>query len=95
MNEANSTVVINAVSATTHKHMPVVLSDGSRTSVSIPAELYTDYVRRMGGDPLAFRTQLNEAALSAKPRLGVTRSLAVRLALDERIEKMETAVAAA
>jgi hypothetical protein len=49
----------------------------------------------MGGDPLAFRTQLNEAALSAKSRLGVTRSLAVRLALDERIEKMETAVAAA
>jgi hypothetical protein len=84
-----------AISTVAHKHMPVVLSDGTRTSVSIPAELYTDYVRRMGGDPLAFRTQLNEAALSAKPRLGVTRSLAVRLALDERIEQLKTAAAAA
>ncbi|SEC00616.1 hypothetical protein SAMN02787142_0708 [Burkholderia sp. WP9] len=84
-----------AISTVAHKHMPVVLSDGTRTSVSIPTELYTDYVRRMGGDPLAFRTQLNEAALSAKPRLGVTRSLAVRLALDERIEQLKTAAAAA
>jgi hypothetical protein len=84
-----------AISTVAHKHMPVVLSDGTRTSVSIPAELYTDYVSRMGGDPLAFRTQLNEAARTANPRLGVTRSLAVRLALDARIEQLETAAAAA
>ncbi|SOE50238.1 hypothetical protein SAMN05446935_0322 [Burkholderia sp. YR290] len=92
MNQANTAVVTNAAPAATHKHMPVLLGDGTRTSVSIPKELYREYVQRMGGDPLAFRTQLNEAAVSAKPRLGVTRSLAVRLALDERIAQMKQPV---
>lgn len=91
MNQTSTAFVNKDVPRLRNRHLPVTLGDGSYTSVSIHPEQYADYVRRLGGDAQVFRTELNAAALSAKPRLGITRSLAVRLALEERIEQLELA----
>lgn len=82
----NSTAVVAAVT----KHIPVKLKDGTRTSVSIPTAYYAECERRLGGDGAALRAALREAVLTAKPRLGVTRSQAVRFALEAKIEQLTT-----
>ncbi|NPT58125.1 hypothetical protein [Paraburkholderia elongata] len=83
-----------AFSSTARKHMPVVLSDGARTSISIPVALYDNYLTLLNGDAVAFRSHLNEVARTAEPSLGITRSQAVRFALDSRIVSMRTAAGA-
>ncbi|MEZ2307258.1 hypothetical protein AB6809_11580 [Paraburkholderia sp. RCC_158] len=64
------------------KHLPVILSGGLRTSVSIPAVVYHAFLARLGGDRASFNEHLREAAMTAQPRPGVSRSLAVRFALE-------------
>ncbi|MDR5750199.1 MULTISPECIES: hypothetical protein [unclassified Caballeronia] len=64
------------------KHLPVVLRDGTRTSISIPAVVYHAFLTRLGGDRATFNARLREAAMTAQPRPGVSRSLAVRFALE-------------
>ena len=76
------------------KHIPVKLEDGSRTSVSMSSTQYEVFVQRMGGDARAVRSILAEAARTAKPRLGVTRSQAVRLAMETMVCDFEATRAA-
>ncbi|MGF6937041.1 hypothetical protein OKW41_006203 [Paraburkholderia sp. UCT70] len=64
------------------KHLPVVLPDGTRTSVSIPASVYHTFLSRLDGDRARFNEHLKAASLTARPRPGVSRSLAIRFALE-------------
>ena len=64
------------------KHLPVVLADGTRTSISIPAPVFNVFMSRLGEDRARFNEHLKVAALSARPRPGVSRSLAIRFALE-------------
>lgn len=73
-----------------NRHIPVRLADGTVTSVSIPKALYTDFVSKMDGDASAVRMALNEAARTAKPRIGIGRSMAVRLAMEAKINQLTT-----
>lgn len=64
---------------------------GKRTSVSIPLPAFDAYLATCYGSRELLRRHMRAAAASITPRPGLTRSAALRIALDERMQKVRAA----
>ena len=72
--------------AQTHKCMVVKTADGTRTSVTLPDADVTRYISVCYGSRTLFRRHLNAAVVETTVRPGRSRSEAVRVNLDRRME---------
>jgi hypothetical protein len=68
----------------TNRHEPVRLKDGTRTSICIPKVMFDDLASKMEGGTVQLRRVIADLAREVEPRVGLSRSQAVRLALEAK-----------
>lgn len=64
-------------------------ASGRRTSVSIPQPDFDEYLAICHGSRVLLRRHMNAAAARLTPQPGVTRSAAIRAALEARMEQVK------
>jgi hypothetical protein len=80
-----NTLPVHAAAPTpAHFRLPVHTTDGSKTSVSLPVDLFATYVKHYG-TRRDFREALTRICKTLTPRPGYSRSMAVRLALEAEL----------
>jgi hypothetical protein len=73
-----------------HKFLAVRTVEGARTSISIPITDIDRYVAICYGSSVLFRRHLNAAVIETSVRPGRSRSEAVRVNLNRRMELVES-----
>jgi hypothetical protein len=66
-----------------------VTTKGLRTTASMPVSEMARYIAGFGGAK-QFRCNFNDAVKAVQPRPGLTRSMAVRLILDQQLAKAQS-----
>jgi hypothetical protein len=66
-----------------------VTTEGRRTTASMPVSETARYIAGFGGAK-QFRCNFNDAVKAARPRPGLSRSMAVRLILDLQLAKAQS-----